>query len=67
MNKILSLWSLSSASLFIPLQIPEQLINREQGKKGTQHYFSSKADWSDEYQAGALLSAHIDTSTLKMR
>ncbi|UZJ52955.1 hypothetical protein CBS101457_002275 [Exobasidium rhododendri] len=67
MNNILSLWSLSSASLYVPLQIPEQLTHHRDAKKKIHHYFSSRADWTDEYQAGALFSAHIDTSMMRLR
>ena len=67
MNNILSLWSLSSASLYVPLRVPAQLQGTADVKAKTLHHFSSRATWTDEYQAAALLSAHIDTSTLRMR
>lgn len=67
MNNILSLWSLSSSSFYIPLQVPPQITSSRKKQKETLHYFSSRADWTDRYQASALLSAHIDTATLRMR
>jgi hypothetical protein len=67
MNNILSLWSLSSSSFYIPMQVPPHLTHSSKKQKDPLHYFSSKTDWTDQYQASALLSAHIDTATLRTR
>lgn len=64
-NNVLSLWSLSSASLYVPLQVPDVLEKRKQSD--TFHNVSSHSDWSDMSITGALFSSFIDTSTLTTR
>lgn len=63
-NEILSLWSLSSASLYTPLQLPAQLGDRK-GRAGAG--LSARFDTDSQYHAGALYAAHIDTTTVGMR
>lgn len=60
-NQILSLWSLSHASLFVPLHLPSSL------SQGSDSSFTKHADWTDPRNAGALFAAHMDTATLLSR
>ncbi|MCO5549618.1 hypothetical protein L7F22_003091 [Adiantum nelumboides] len=64
-NNALSLWSLSSASLYTPIGLP-QILSEKKNTPPSQ-YLSSRIDWRDPYHLGGLFAAHIDTATLSSR
>lgn len=64
-NNALSLWSLSSASLYTPIGLPPALSDN--GKFTPSQHLSSRHDWRDPYYLGGLFAAHIDTATLSSR
>lgn len=63
-NQVLSLWSLSSANLFVPLQLPHSFLRQ---RRSGPFPFSKRADWFDPRNAAGLFAAHIDTATLLSR
>lgn len=65
-NNVLSLWSLSSASLFSPLRLPTQLQEADKHASRS-HHLSSRINWLDLHNVGGLFSAYIDTATLTSR
>ncbi|PWN33589.1 uncharacterized protein FA14DRAFT_161364 [Meira miltonrushii] len=62
-NNALSLWSLSSASLYTPMGLPQELSSNT----APSQYLSSRNDWRDPYHLSGLFAAHIDTATLSSR
>lgn len=64
-NNALSLWSLSSASLYTPIDLPQALSDNVKCPSSEQ--LSFKNNWHDPYQLSGLFAAHIDTATLSNR